>query len=95
MSGGRDGPYEGFFRQCDLVQIKTGTGMSFTTAWIPEKFAEVGRFLRLQNEDGTWEDHWKVREVHGRMDGQLVKAGGRAHRSFGPSLRDGGRVGGT
>lgn len=29
-------------------------------AWIPEKFAIIGKFVKIKNEDETWQDGWKV-----------------------------------
>lgn len=29
-------------------------------AWIPEQFATVDRYIKIKNEDGSWDDGWKV-----------------------------------
>lgn len=29
-------------------------------AWIPEKFANVGKFIKIKRDDDTWEDGWEV-----------------------------------
>lgn len=29
-------------------------------AWIPEKFAVVGKFIKIKKDDKTWEDGWEV-----------------------------------
>ena len=34
-------------------------------AWIPERFAQKGKFLKIRN-NGQWEDHWQVVEVYGK-----------------------------
>ena len=37
-------------------------GNSYTTSWIPNKFAKIGEFIKLKN-NGIWEDGWKVIEA--------------------------------
>ena len=34
------------------------------TTWIPEKFAEVDRYLELKDQGGTWTNHWRVVEAY-------------------------------
>lgn len=29
-------------------------------AWIPEKFAILDKFIKIKNDDGSWQDGWKV-----------------------------------
>jgi hypothetical protein len=29
-------------------------------AWIPEKFASIGKFIKIKKDDDSWEDGWKV-----------------------------------
>lgn len=29
-------------------------------AWIPEKFANVGKYIKIKNDDGSWDDGWLV-----------------------------------
>jgi hypothetical protein len=46
-------------RQCSMRR-----GNAVQRAWIPEKFAVEGKFLRLKDADtGAWEDGWKVISV--------------------------------
>lgn len=51
-----------FYRHCRLVK-PVGTCEKVVVSWIPEKFAEVGRVVKLKDDDKTWEDGWVVREV--------------------------------
>jgi len=50
------------------------------TSWIPEKFAKVGKYLKLKNEDDTWTDGWKVLEVGDRKDAKAVEVAQQAHK---------------
>ncbi len=50
-----------YYRQCWL-----GRGNARQMAWIPEKFAVAGRFLRL-TEAGVSEDGWQVTGVGAQM----------------------------
>lgn len=47
------------YRQCKL-QKKTANGTMEQTSYIPEPFCQVGRILKLREDDGTWNDGWKV-----------------------------------
>lgn len=29
-------------------------------AWIPEQFANVGKFIKIKKDDGSWDDGWEV-----------------------------------
>lgn len=42
--------------QCSLVKDKKHHHM----AWIPEKFAVVGKYIKIKNSDDTWDDGWEV-----------------------------------
>lgn len=46
-----------FYRQCRLVK----EGRLFQVSWLPEKFAVVGKILKLRNEDNNeWDNGWLV-----------------------------------
>jgi hypothetical protein len=47
------------YRQCTLRRV-IPTGHVTQVSYIPEKFAVVGRILKLKNDDDTWTDGWKV-----------------------------------
>ena len=40
-------------------QCKMTKGTSSQTAWIPKKFAVVGKYIRIKNDNG-----WEVKEVY-------------------------------
>lgn len=42
--------------QCHLQK-----GITHHMAWIPEQFANVGKFIKIKNEDDSWEDGWEVK----------------------------------
>jgi hypothetical protein len=44
--------------QCELIK-----GNSHQTCWIPEKYAVVGKYVKIKNND-EWEDGWKVLESY-------------------------------
>lgn len=44
-------------KQCKLLK-----GNIQTTAWIPEKFAVKGNYVKLK-QDGEWVNGWLVKEV--------------------------------
>lgn len=51
-----------YYRQCRLTK-PTENGVLQTVSWIPEKYAVVGRSLRLKNRSDEWEDGWNVAEA--------------------------------
>jgi hypothetical protein len=53
--------YIRFYRQCRLAR-----GNMRQMAWIPEKFAVEGRYVRL-TEAGVQEDGWQVTGVGARL----------------------------
>ena len=55
------------YRQCRLAR-----GNTRQMAWIPEKFAVAGRFLRLTDE-GKTEDGWQVTGVGAAMTEENVR----------------------
>jgi len=48
-------------------QCKLKKGNTFTTSWIPEKYAKKGKFIRLK------EDEWEVIHVGSMMDSKKVQ----------------------
>ncbi len=55
-----------YHRQCKLVK-----GKATTVSWLPEKFAEVDKFVKLK-ENGKWADGWKVDFVGTRLPSKYV-----------------------
>ncbi|QEL20078.1 hypothetical protein [Limnoglobus roseus] len=51
-----------FYRQCRLVK-DMGQSQCVQVSWIPDQFAELGRTLKLRDEDKNWENGWVVRGV--------------------------------
>jgi hypothetical protein len=71
-----------FYCQCRLTK-KIPTGQLELVSFIPEKFAVVDRILKLKNEDGQWEDGWRVHNVGSRVGEDLLPdthADIKAHR---------------
>ena len=65
-----------YHRQCQLRRLKLRHSAQlhidvpvyeYQTSWIPDAIAEVGFFVRLKEEDGTWEEAWEVMEVYDKL----------------------------
>ena len=56
-----------YYRQCWLAR-----GKARQMAWLPEKFAVAGRFLRL-TDAGSSEDGWQVTGVGAQMAEETVR----------------------
>jgi hypothetical protein len=65
-----------FYRQCVLRKVTT-----ITTTWIPEKFAQKGRPVKLRLETGKdeWDDGWVVESVGARASEEQVRMMERDH----------------
>lgn len=64
-------------RQCTLEKPTEG-GVMRQVSWIPEKFATLGKYLRLLEND-VWENGWKVAMVGGRKPSAEVNVRSRDH----------------
>jgi len=61
-----------FYRQCRLQKF-VGGHISEQVSYIPEPYCVVGRMLRLQADDGTWEDGWEVVSASERRPAKAVE----------------------
>ena len=41
-------------------QVALQQGQSHHMAWIPEKFAVLGKYIKIKRDDNSWDDGWKV-----------------------------------
>lgn len=56
-----------------------------TYTWLPAQFCKVGNVLKLKNDDGSWTDGWKVKEVFGYATGEMLdslRVALRDHRKY-------------
>jgi hypothetical protein len=44
----------------------------WTVAWIPEKYAERYKILKLKEDNGTWSDGWVVNTIFGGREESFV-----------------------
>jgi hypothetical protein len=56
-----------YARQC-LLERDTTDGRESIVSFIPERYAQKGRVLRLRGDDGTWTDGWQVVAVYARVE---------------------------
>lgn len=70
------------YRQCELRKGKT-----HTVSWIPEKYAQKGRVVKLRKRVGggcvrshtDWDDGWEVESVGARASEAQVRLMERNH----------------
>ncbi len=48
--------------QCTVTK-KLPSGVKTTSTFLPEKFAKLGKVLKLQDKNSEWEDGWVVESV--------------------------------
>lgn len=51
------------FSQCTLKKKNSERSTTQIVSWIPIEFAMKGKFLKLKNEAGDWENGWCVETV--------------------------------
>lgn len=68
-------------------QAKLAKGKVVQTAWIPEKFCQTGKVVRIKDPaTGLWDDGWHVVEVSRiRLDEHIVLEQTHGYHCF-PSL---------
>lgn len=54
------------------IQCKLRRGNVEQVTWLPSKFAQKNKFLKLKNINGDWEDGWEVIEVWKKLPTQEV-----------------------
>jgi hypothetical protein len=60
-----------YYVQCKLCRI----GGASQVTWLPEKFANVGKYIKLYNKDcDVWEDGWKVVELYNKKEASVVES---------------------
>lgn len=61
-----------YFVQCLLYKDSPLGGFLLTVSWLPEKFAHVGKVLKLENDDKTWSNGWRVMKLYSRHESDFV-----------------------
>lgn len=56
------------YRHCTLIKSCEPESRRVMVSFIPEMLAQVGRALKLKQEDNTWEDGWIVENVGARVE---------------------------
>ena len=55
------------YSMCTLMRAGEQVGrIEYQVSWVPDKFATAGMVLKLKDEEGEWDDGWKVWEVSHR-----------------------------
>jgi hypothetical protein len=52
-----------WYCQCRMEKPTGKDSRKWDIAWIPEKFAKVGKYIKIKQEDGTWDNGWLVTGV--------------------------------
>jgi hypothetical protein len=54
----------------------------FTVAWMPEKYARVGKIVKLKNESNEWTNGWKIESVYSCHTEEFILAHERDFTQF-------------
>lgn len=63
------------YTQCQLEK-----GNKTEISWIPAKFAQPGKYIKLKADNG-WDDGWKVVETYATMDEESLRLKERDYRN--------------
>lgn len=66
-----------YYVQC-YMRCAINYGHKIDVAWIPEKFAKKGKWLKIK-QDGVWEDGWQVMAVFSKKRASDVE---RSERDY-------------
>jgi hypothetical protein len=70
---------EVMYRQCKC-QKKEDNATTSRVFWGPEKYTEVGRIVKIEEDNGEWTQNWEVIEVYeARLPESVVKHQSHAH----------------
>jgi hypothetical protein len=62
--------------QCSLAKKirkdATSVEVARMVTWIPQEYAKKDTFVELRQDDGTWEDGWKVLDTYTRLESKYV-----------------------
>ena len=61
-----------YHKQCLLNKNELDGSVIQTTAYLPESFAKVGKWVILQQNDGHWDTGWRIIEVYDRMESDYL-----------------------
>lgn len=79
------------YRQCGLIRDLGNERTAGLVSYLPVRFAKMNRIVKLKQDDGQWEDGWKVVSVGAGVDADQTPDSHRAikrHRDrTGDSLR--------
>ena len=64
-----------WYRQCAMEKPLPSGGVMSTISWIPEEFAVIGKFLKLDDDDG-----WRVKMVGARKGDKEVNERSRDYK---------------
>jgi len=69
------------YRHCRLRR-EHENGCTIVYSYIPEPYCQVGKSLKLRDDDGNWEDGWKVLVAGDQRSFAEVETQGNAHRGI-------------
>ena len=62
-----------FYYQCEMKKKINDTSYIVDVAWIPAKFAKIGKWVKIKQENGTWDDGWQITYVGAKQKEEIVK----------------------
>lgn len=67
-----------YYVQCELNK-RVGGGILHDVAWIPERFAVIGKQIKIKRDDGTWDDGWTVTKTYSKIEADKIEGCERDH----------------
>jgi len=66
-----------YYCQCEMKKELDKDMYKVHVAWIPEKYAKAGKYIKIKQEDGAWDDHWLVTSVGCKKEASSVEINSR------------------
>ena len=67
-----------YYYQCRLKKMVELGQLSHEVSWIPEKYAQKGRILKIKR-NGRWDNGWEVINVWGKKSKEEIMERSRYH----------------
>jgi hypothetical protein len=76
-------------KEINYVQCALEKNGSHHMAWIPEKFAVVDKFIKIKQDDDSWQDGWQVKGIADAIKRTATDANQalQGYKKFGGSIK--------
>ena len=76
-------------KETNYIQCALERNGSHHMAWIPEKFAILEKYIKIKQDDESWQDGWQVKGISDGVKKTATEANeaSQGHKKFGASIK--------